>query len=88
MNQFAHCLYTELRGFGIRVTTITPYWGATDFVAAAQIDGHPAGDLEMRKKIMQPEEMGQLVLEVCLTPPHLVLPDITVQPLVQRIEPM
>jgi len=88
LNQFGHCLHTELREAGIRVTTITPYWGATDFVAAAGIEGHPVGDPEVRKKIMQPREMGMLVLNVCDTPPHLVLPDITVQPLVQQIEPM
>ena len=88
LNQFSHCLYTELRAAGVRVTTITPYWGATDFVAAAKIAGHPAGDPEIRKRIMQPRDMGQLVLDVCQTPAHLVLPDITVQPLLQQIEPM
>lgn len=88
MNQFSHCLYTELRDAGVRVTTITPYWGATDFVAAAGIANHPAADPEIRKQVMQPDEMGRLVLDVCCLPPHLVLPDITVQPLVQRIEPM
>ena len=88
INQFGHCLYTELREAGIRVTTITPSWGATDFVAAADIEGHPAAESDIRKKIMQPEEMGQLVLNVCSMPDHLVLPDITTQPLVQQIEPM
>jgi NADP-dependent 3-hydroxy acid dehydrogenase YdfG len=72
----------------VRVTTITPYWGATDFVAAADIKGHPAGDPKVRSKIMQPREMGQLVLDVCRTPAHLTLPDIVVQPLIQQIEPM
>lgn len=88
LNQFAHCLYTELREAGVRVTTITPYWGATDFVAAAGIAGHPAGDPEIRKKCMQPAEMGQMVLDICRTPAHLAIPDITVQPLIQQIEPM
>jgi hypothetical protein len=37
---------------------------------------------------MQPREMGLLVLNVCSMPDHLVLPDITTQPLVQQIEPM
>ncbi len=88
LNQFSHCLYTELREAGVRVTTITPYWGATDFVAAAAIAGHPAGDPAIRPKCMQPLEMGQMVLDICRTPAHLVIPDITVQPLVQQIEPM
>jgi len=88
LNQFGHCLYTELREAGVRVTTITPYWGATDFVAAAVIEGHPAGDPEVRAKCMQPADMGRLVLDICRTPAHLVVPDITVQPLVQDIVPM
>lgn len=88
LNQFGHCLYTELREKNVRVTTVTPYWGATGFVDSAQIDGHPAGDPAVRKKIMQPDEMGQLVLDICNTPAHLVIPDITVQPLIQQIEPM
>jgi NAD(P)-dependent dehydrogenase (short-subunit alcohol dehydrogenase family) len=88
LNQFAHCLYTELREAGVRVTTITPYWGATDFVAAAGIAGHPAGDPEIRKQCMQPAEMGRMVLDICQTPAHLAIPDVTVQPLVQQIEPM
>jgi NAD(P)-dependent dehydrogenase (short-subunit alcohol dehydrogenase family) len=88
LNQFSHCLYTELRAAGVRVTTITPYWGATDFVAAAHIAGHPADDPEIRKQCMQPAEMGRMVLDICQTPAHLAIPDITVQPLVQQIEPM
>jgi len=39
MNQFSHCLYAELREAGVRVTTVTPYWGATNFVAAAGLAG-------------------------------------------------
>lgn len=88
LNQFGHCLYTELREHGVRVTTVTPYWGATEFVDAARIDGHPAGDPAVRDRCMQPAEMGGLVLDLINTPAHLVVPDITVQPLVQQIEPM
>lgn len=88
VNQFAHCLYTELRPAGVRVTTITPYWGATEFVAASGIKGHPAGDPAIRKQCMQASEMGDLVVQVCTQPDHLATPDITVQPLVQEIVPM
>lgn len=88
LNQASHCLYTELREAGVRVTTVTPYWGATDFVAASGIAGHPAGDPEVRKKCMQPEEMGDLVVQLCQLPAHLAVPDVTVQPLVQEIMPM
>lgn len=88
LSQFGHCLYTELRESGVRVTTIMPYWGATEFVQSAGIVNHPAADPEIRKEVIQPWELGQIVLDICLMPPHLVMPDITVQPLVQRIEPM
>ncbi len=88
VNQFAHCLYTELRTLGVRVTTITPYWGATGFVAASNIKGHPAGEPETRRKCMQPAEMGKLVVQICETGDHLEIPDITVQPLVQEIVPL
>ncbi len=88
LNQASHCLYTELRAHGVRVATVTPYWGATDFVAASGIAGHPAGDPAIRTKCMQPEEMGDLVVQTCELPAHLAIPDVTVQPLVQEIMPM
>jgi NAD(P)-dependent dehydrogenase (short-subunit alcohol dehydrogenase family) len=85
LNQASHCLYTELRADGIRVCTVTPYWGDTNFRDAADV---PQADDDTRRKMMQPAEMGQLVLDICRLPPHLVIPDVTVQPLVQQIEPM
>ena len=86
--QFGHCLYTELRAAGVRVTTLTPSWGATDFLAAADIQGHPAAAEDVRRQTMQPHEMGRLVLDLCQLPAHLAVPDLTIQPLVQQIEPM
>ena len=89
LNQFSHCLYTELRPSGVRVTTIMPYWGATDFTQAAGIAHlHPAATPEIRKQCMQPDEMGNLVVGLCAMPAHLEVPDITVQPMVQEIVPM
>ncbi len=88
LNQFGHCLYTELREAGVRVTTVTPYWGATDFVIAAEIEGHPAGDPQIRRHCIQPREMGDVVVNICQMPDHLAVPDITVQPLCQEIVPM
>jgi NAD(P)-dependent dehydrogenase (short-subunit alcohol dehydrogenase family) len=85
LNQASHCLYTELREAGVRVSTITPYWGATEFREAADI---PAADADVQSRMMQPAEMGELVLQICRLPAHLVIPDVTVQPLVQQIEPM
>ncbi|MFC1453542.1 SDR family oxidoreductase [Verrucomicrobiota bacterium] len=85
LNQASHCLYTELREAGVRVCTVTPYWGDTGFRGAADI---PAATDEVRDRMMKPGEMGELVLDICRLPPHLVIPDVTVQPLVQQIEPM
>jgi NAD(P)-dependent dehydrogenase (short-subunit alcohol dehydrogenase family) len=85
LNQASHCLYTELREAGVRVCTVTPYWGDTGFRDAAAV---PQADDDTRRKMMQPSEMGQLVLDICRLPPHLVIPDVTVQPLVQQIEPL
>jgi NAD(P)-dependent dehydrogenase (short-subunit alcohol dehydrogenase family) len=85
LNQASHCLYTELREAGVRVCTVTPYWGDTGFRDAADV---PQADDDTRGKMMQPAEMGQLVLDICRLPAHLVIPDLTVQPLVQQIEPL
>jgi NAD(P)-dependent dehydrogenase (short-subunit alcohol dehydrogenase family) len=85
LNQASHCLYTELRADGVRVCTVTPYWGDTNFRDAAAV---PQARAAVRRKMMQPAEMGQLVLDICRLPAHLVIPDVTVQPLVQQIEPM
>ena len=85
LNKFGHGLYTELRPYGVRVTTITPSWGATEFGNAANLK---AMDAETAKKCMQPEEIGRLVADICTMPEHLVVPDITVQPMVQEIIPM
>jgi NAD(P)-dependent dehydrogenase (short-subunit alcohol dehydrogenase family) len=88
MNHFSHSLYNEMRPFGVRVTTLTPSWGATDFVKTAKIKGHPAGDPEIRKQCIQPIELGELVVQICTQPAHLAIPDVTLQPLVQEIVPM
>ncbi len=88
LNQLGRCLHTELRAHGVRVTTVTPSWGATGFAAAAGIAGHPAGDADVRAKCMQPSEMGRLVLDLWRMPEHLVVPDLSVQPMVQEIVPM
>ncbi len=85
LSKFGHGLYTELRPYGVRVTTITPSWGATEFGNAASLE---AKSEETAKKCMQPEEMGRLVADICTMPDHLAVPDITVQPMVQEIIPM
>lgn len=85
LSKFGHGLYVELRPYGVKVTTITPSWGATEFGSAVKL---APPDAEIVKKCMRPEEMGKLVVDLCAMPEHLVVPDITVQPMVQEIIPM
>ncbi len=84
LNQLGHCLHVELRESGVRATTITPSWGATGFAEAA---GCAVQQTEVRRKVMQPLEMGDLVVQVVSMPAHLAIPDITTLPLIQEIMP-
>ncbi|MBC2602749.1 SDR family oxidoreductase [Puniceicoccus vermicola] len=81
-------LYAELREFGVRVTTLTPSWGATEFGAASSIEGHPTLEPSVRERCIQPEDMGRLVVDVVNTPSHLELLELTVLPTVQEIAPL
>jgi len=83
--QFSNCLYTELRDFGVRVTTVNPSWGATDFLSAVNLQGF---DPETNAKVIKPRELGDLVATICTLPPHLEIQDVTLWPLVQKVEPL
>lgn len=84
--KFSHGLYTELRPFGVRVTCLTPSWGQTDFNTAANISG-ASENADLASKCTKPEELGRLVLEVLETPDHLAIPDVTIMPMIQDINP-
>ena len=88
LNMFGHVLYTELRESGVRVTSITPSWGATNFRAAAGLPEGPRDAPEVVSRMIQPLELGRIVVQVCTLPEHLAVPDMTVLPTIQRIEPM
>lgn len=81
----SRCLYTELRGSGVRVTTVIPSWGATSFRATL---GLPERDPETEARCIQPLELGDLVAYICSLPPHLAIEDVTLWPLVQVVEPL
>ena len=81
---FSQHLYVELRQHKVRVTCLTPSWGATEFSQAA---GLTSAEEEVRRQMTQPEELGELVAQVCELPDHLVIPSMTVLPLVQEIVP-
>ena len=85
--KFSHGLYTELRPYGVRVTCLTPSWGQTEFNRAAKISG-ASEDPSLASKCTAPEELGTLVREILETPDHLAIPDVTIQPMVQDIQPM
>ena len=85
--KFSHGLYTELRPYGVRVTCLTPSWGQTEFNRAANITG-ASEDPSRALKCTSPEELGMLVREILETPDHLAIPDVTIQPMVQDIQPM
>lgn len=84
LDQFTRSLYVEMRPFNVRATVLIPSWGATDFNQNAQLD-HPAP--EVAAQMISPEQMGKLVVQVCSLDTHLVIPELTVLPLIQQIEP-
>lgn len=83
--QFSKCLHTEVREFGIRIVTVIPSWGATNFSTAA---GGKKDNSEIEKLMMQPEEMGEFILSLCKIPKHLTVPYVRIQPMIQEIIPM
>jgi NAD(P)-dependent dehydrogenase (short-subunit alcohol dehydrogenase family) len=85
LNHFSKSLYLELRPHGVRVTTITPSWGATSFTDAA---GLGPRDAETLAKCIKPEEIGQLVADVCALPPHLCVQETILWPMVQEVNPL
>ena len=85
LNHFSKSLYLELRPHGVRVTTITPSWGATTFPDAA---GLGPRDAETLAKCIKPAEIGQLVADVCALPPHLCIQETILWPMVQEVSPL
>ena len=69
----------------VHITTVTPSWGATNFAASADL---PESSKDLEKKVMQPKEMGDVIVNICTLPDHLVIPNLRVQPMVQEINPM
>lgn len=84
LDMFSRALYTELRPHNVRVTVLTPSWGATEFGIAVKL---PPTEKELAAKIMSPDQMGELVRYICNFPEHLEIPEIMVQPLTQEIIP-
>jgi NADP-dependent 3-hydroxy acid dehydrogenase YdfG len=88
VERFSKGLYLEVRTSGVRVTTLTPSWGATDFCDVSGIGGHPAMDPAVRAKCTHPLELGKIVADIVETPAHLGILELTVVPTVQEIMPL
>ena len=84
LEQFTRHLYVELRPFGVKATILRPSWGATEFKEASQLEAFDPGTV---KKIIQPEEIGNMVVDICRLPAHLLVPEISLYPLIQEINP-
>lgn len=87
--QASKSLYGELREYGVRVTTLVPSWGATEFTSStSDLADAPSQNPDIRAKCTKPEELGEIVAHICSVPPHLVVMEYTVLPLVQEISPL
>lgn len=87
--QASKCLYAELRPHGVRVTTLVPSWGATEFTSTTpDLADAPTHDADIRAKSTKPEELGEIVAHICSLPRHLQVLEYTVLPLVQEIMPL
>jgi len=80
--QFTRCLLAELRPHGVRVTSVIPSWGQTEFTEAA---GLGSRDPDVLPKCIAPLELGDLVVQIAQQPVHLVTEEVTLWPMVQPI---
>jgi len=77
---FTRCLLTELRPHGVRVTSVLPSWGQTEFTEAADL---PQRDPAVLEKCISPADLGNLLVQISQLPPHLVAEEIKLWPMVQ-----
>lgn len=80
--QFTRCLLTELRPHGVRVTSVLPSWGQTDFTNSADL---PPREADILAKCISPEDLGRLLVQLAEMPRHLVTEELTLWPMVQPI---
>ena len=85
--KFSHALHTEMRPFGVKVTCVIPSWGKTDFNRAAGIAG-ASEDPALADRCLAPEDLGRIVVDIVSAPDRLTVPELTVQPMIQDINPM
>jgi len=79
---FTRCLLTELRPHGVRVTSVLPSWGQTDFTEVANF---PPRDPAVLAQCISPSDLGQLLVQTAQLSAHLVAEEIKLWPMVQPI---
>lgn len=79
---FSRCLLAELRPHGVRVTSVLPSWGQTDFTEGANL---PPRDPDVLDKCIAPSEIGDLLVQLHRLPAHLVAEEVKLWPMVQPI---
>ena len=77
---FTRCLLTELRPHSVRVTSVLPSWGQTEFTEAANL---PPRDPAILDQCISPADLGQLLVQTAQLPSHLVAEEIKLWPMVQ-----
>ncbi len=85
LNHFSKALYLELRPHGVRVTTVSPSWGATEFTDAADLGPRDAATLA---RCIKPSEIGRVVADHCALPAHLCIQETILWPMVQEVNPL
>lgn len=79
---FTRCLLAELRPHGVRVTSVLPSWGQTDFTEGANL---PPREPDVLAKCISPADLGRLIVQTAQSPAHLVTEEIKLWPMVQPI---
>lgn len=85
LEQFSKCLYLEHREQGLRVTSLAPSWGATQFTDAADLGQR---EKAISKRCIQPKELGKIVADICALPAHLFVQEMVLWPTIQPVEPL
>lgn len=80
---FTRCLLTELRPHGVRVTSVLPSWGRTEFTEGAHL---PPREPEVLAQCIAPADLGRLLVEIARLPAHLVAEEIRLWPMVQPMK--
>ncbi|MFM8468532.1 MAG: SDR family oxidoreductase, partial [Limisphaerales bacterium] len=75
--QFTRCLLTELRPHGVRVTSVLPSWGQTDFTEGAALPPRPP---EVLAQCIAPADLGTLLVQLAQMPAHLVTEELRLWP--------